>query len=152
MATGMSARRDDAWQSRTSALPSTRVDLSWIAGRIEQWVRFGCITAIEETRHSMRAVGFRPGATFAVVRGQASDMGAVHSSILIATALPFSPPPSSSLAIEPINMRIPNAFRFTGISRSSLYLPLLAHGHSMISDCSSCGSPCQPNTIEHRSA
>lgn len=37
-------------------------------------------------------------------------------------ALPSSPPPSSPLAIEPISMRIPDACRFTGISRSSLYL------------------------------
>lgn len=42
-------------------------------------------------------------------------------------ALPSSPPPSSPLAIEPISMRIPDACRFTGISRSSLYL-LIARG------------------------
>jgi excisionase family DNA binding protein len=38
-----------------------------------------------------------------------------------------SPPPSSPLAIEPISMRIPDACRFTGISRSTLYL-LIARG------------------------
>lgn len=37
------------------------------------------------------------------------------------------PPPSSPLAIEPISMRVPDACRFTGISRSSLYL-LIARG------------------------
>ena len=42
-------------------------------------------------------------------------------------ALPSSPPPSSPLAIEPISMRIPDACRFTGISRSTLYL-LIARG------------------------
>lgn len=42
-------------------------------------------------------------------------------------SLPSSPPPSSPLAIEPISMRIPDACRFTGISRSSLYL-LIARG------------------------
>ena len=42
-------------------------------------------------------------------------------------ALTSSPPPSSPLAIEPISMRIPDACRFTGISRSSLYL-LIARG------------------------
>ncbi|QCB54863.1 DNA-binding protein [Sphingopyxis sp. PAMC25046] len=44
--------------------------------------------------------------------------------------MPFqspAPSPSSPLAIEPISMRIPDACRFTGISRSSLYL-LIARG------------------------
>lgn len=31
-------------------------------------------------------------------------------------------PPSSPLAIEPISMRVPDACRFTGLSRSTLYL------------------------------
>lgn len=31
-------------------------------------------------------------------------------------------PPSSPLTIEPISMRVPDACRFTGISRSTLYL------------------------------
>lgn len=35
--------------------------------------------------------------------------------------------PSSPLAIEPISMRMPDACRFTGISRSTLYL-LIARG------------------------
>ncbi|WP_439486792.1 helix-turn-helix domain-containing protein [Blastomonas fulva] len=36
-------------------------------------------------------------------------------------------PPSSLLSIEPISMRVPDACRFTGISRSTLYL-LIARG------------------------
>lgn len=46
------------------------------------------------------------------------------------TAMPVLlsyPPPSSPLVIEPISMRIPDACRFTGISRSTLYL-LIARG------------------------
>ncbi|WP_447953129.1 helix-turn-helix transcriptional regulator [Sphingopyxis chilensis] len=35
--------------------------------------------------------------------------------------------PSSPLSIEPISMRVPDACRFTGISRSTLYL-LIARG------------------------
>lgn len=35
--------------------------------------------------------------------------------------------PSSPLAIEPISMRVPDACRFTGISRSTLYL-LISRG------------------------
>jgi excisionase family DNA binding protein len=42
--------------------------------------------------------------------------------------MPGTPFPSSSpLSIEPISMRIPDACRFTGISRSTLYL-LIARG------------------------
>lgn len=41
--------------------------------------------------------------------------------------MPFERPPSSPLAIEPISMRVPDACRFTGISRSTLYL-LIARG------------------------
>lgn len=40
---------------------------------------------------------------------------------------PGSLHPSSPLAIEPISMRVPDACRFTGISRSSLYL-LISRG------------------------
>ncbi|MGQ3230841.1 MAG: helix-turn-helix domain-containing protein [Blastomonas fulva] len=36
-------------------------------------------------------------------------------------------PPSSPLSIEPISMRVPDACRYTGISRSTLYL-LIARG------------------------
>src|SRR3990170_6287553 len=36
-------------------------------------------------------------------------------------------PPSSPLSIEPISMRIPDACRYTGISRSTLYL-LISRG------------------------
>lgn len=37
--------------------------------------------------------------------------------------MPFMPQsPSSALTIEPISMRVPDACRFTGISRSTLYL------------------------------
>lgn len=35
--------------------------------------------------------------------------------------------PSSPLAIEPVSMRVPDACRFTGLSRSTLYL-LIARG------------------------
>ena len=35
--------------------------------------------------------------------------------------------PASPLSIEPISMRVPDACRFTGISRSTLYL-LIARG------------------------
>ncbi|WP_446325701.1 helix-turn-helix transcriptional regulator [Blastomonas sp. CACIA14H2] len=47
---------------------------------------------------------------------------------MIGSAMHEHPLPSSSpLSIEPITMRVPDACRFTGISRSTLYL-LIARG------------------------
>lgn len=60
-------------------------------------------------------------------------VGAIAPSCLLVlkqngAAMPGTPlPPSSPLSIEPISMRIPDACRFTGISRSTLYL-LIARG------------------------
>lgn len=43
---------------------------------------------------------------------------------MFGVGMPFQklPPPSSPLSVEPISMRVPDACRFTGISRSTLYL------------------------------
>jgi excisionase family DNA binding protein len=47
---------------------------------------------------------------------------------MIGTDMPGPPlTPSSPLSIEPITMRVPDACRYTGISRSTLYL-LIARG------------------------
>lgn len=50
----------------------------------------------------------------------------------IGVTMPGMPFPSSSpLSIEPISMRVPDACRFTGISRSTLYL-LIARGEVQV--------------------
>lgn len=51
-------------------------------------------------------------------------------SLLLRNGVPMSlipQLPSSALTIEPISMRVPDACRFTGISRSTLYL-LISRG------------------------
>ena len=57
----------------------TTVDLLWIEGRVQRWIRFGRI--VQETIHSRsrRTVGFDPGAIFAFVRWSANDYGTVES-------------------------------------------------------------------------
>lgn len=48
--------------------------------------------------------------------------------LLNGVSMSFIPqPPSSALVTEPISMRVPDACRFTGISRSTLYL-LISRG------------------------
>ena len=64
----------------------TTVDLLWIEGRIERWIRFGRI--MQEAIHSRRrrTVGFDPGAVFAFVRWSANDYGTVESRLDILRA------------------------------------------------------------------
>jgi hypothetical protein len=65
----------------------TTVDLVWIEGRIERWIRFGRI--VQETLHSRSrsTVGFDPGAVFAFVRWSSNDYGTVESRIDILRAV-----------------------------------------------------------------
>lgn len=65
----------------------TEVELTWIEGRFEQWIRFGRVAAERILSRSAKLVAFRPGATFAFVRWTSNDYGTVHSSIAIATAV-----------------------------------------------------------------
>jgi hypothetical protein len=66
----------------------TTVDLLWIEGRIERWIRFGRI--VQETLHnrSESTVGFDPGAVFAFIRWASNDYGTVESRIDILRAVP----------------------------------------------------------------
>lgn len=62
------------------------------------------------------------------VTAAADGFGPLPASKKIGTAMHEYPLPSSSPpSIEPITMRVPDACRFTGISRSTLYL-LIARG------------------------
>src|SRR3546814_3903806 len=70
----------------------TEVELTWIEGRLEQWIRFGRVAAERILSRSTKVAAFRPGATFAFVRWTSNDYGTVHSSIAIMTAVePGSP-------------------------------------------------------------
>ena len=74
--------------------------------------------------HALEAVARRLAGAAAAVDGYAS----LPASKKIGTAMYEYPLSSSSpLSIEPITMRVPDACRFTGISRSTLYL-LIARG------------------------
>jgi SAM-dependent methyltransferase len=66
----------------------THVDLTWIKGRIEHWIRFG--RPVDETIQDAerRFVSFAPGSAFAFVRWAANDFGTIRSRIDIIRAVP----------------------------------------------------------------
>ncbi|AYV48607.1 glycosidase [Caulobacter flavus] len=65
----------------------TRVDLLFLADRIERWIRFGDV--IGETVHDRRrrTVMFAPDTVFAFVRWRAGEYGTVESRIAILRAV-----------------------------------------------------------------
>ena len=65
----------------------TTVDLLWIEGRIERWIRFGRVVQETIRSRSERTVGFDSGAVFAFVRWSANDYGTVESRIDILRAV-----------------------------------------------------------------
>jgi hypothetical protein len=65
----------------------TQVELIWLAGRVERWIRFGCSNGetIVDRRH--RALTFLPGSVFAFVRWASNDFGTILSRIDIVRAV-----------------------------------------------------------------
>lgn len=65
----------------------TRVELTWLEGRIEHWIRFGrdCGETILDRRR--RVLSFAPGNVFAFVRWASNDFGTVVSRMDIVRAV-----------------------------------------------------------------
>lgn len=65
----------------------TQVELFWLEGRIEHWIRFGRSTGetIVDRRH--RVLTFPPGSVFAFVRWASNDFGTMLSRIDIVRAV-----------------------------------------------------------------
>lgn len=70
----------------------TFVDLIWLKGRIEQWIRFGKYSYQHRTDHYRRTVGFEKGETFALVRWASNDFGTVLSRIDILKTVSVTKP------------------------------------------------------------
>ncbi|MEJ6394552.1 DUF2840 domain-containing protein [Gymnodinialimonas sp. 2305UL16-5] len=64
----------------------TTIELTWIEGRIERWLRFGRIVQETIKSRSVNVVGVGPGGIFAFVRWAANDYGTVESRIDILQA------------------------------------------------------------------
>ena len=65
----------------------THVELTWVEGRIEYWIRFGREVGERIVDRRRRIISFRPGAVFAFVRWAANDYGPVISRIDIVRAV-----------------------------------------------------------------
>lgn len=67
----------------------THVDLTWIEGRVEQWLRFGTLVAEQRIDTRRRVVSFPPGVLFALVRWASNDVGTVLSRLdIVRTTTP----------------------------------------------------------------
>ena len=79
----------------------THIELIWIEGRLEHWLRFGLHVAEHIVSRRTRVLSFPPDALFALIRWAANDHGTVKSRIDIVrtvrpgeayTTLPFVRP------------------------------------------------------------
>jgi len=75
----------------------TQVELEWVKGRIENWIRLGRTAEQRIIDSQRRIVSFAPGGVFAFIRWASNDYGTILSRIDILRALapgePFSTVP-----------------------------------------------------------
>ena len=67
--------------------PLTEVELLWIEGRIERWIRFGHRVEDRILDRRRRVFAFAPGSLFAFMRWASNDFGTVVSRIDILRAV-----------------------------------------------------------------
>ena len=65
----------------------TTVDLTWIEGRVERWIRFGRVAEETILTRADKRVAFEPGAIFALVRWSSNEYGTVESRLDILRAV-----------------------------------------------------------------
>lgn len=65
----------------------TEVELYWLEGKIERWIRFGRASDDRILDRRRRVLGFKPGVVFAFVRWASNDYGTVVSRIDIMRAV-----------------------------------------------------------------
>lgn len=66
---------------------NTEVDLLWLDGQIERWIRFGRQAGERIVDRRRRVVEFAPGAIFGFVRWRSGDYGTVESRIAVLRAV-----------------------------------------------------------------
>lgn len=59
----------------------TDIELIWIEGRLEHWIRFGRVAQERILSRRSRTLSFRPGSMIAFIRWAASDYGTIRSRI-----------------------------------------------------------------------
>lgn len=92
----MPERRDHAAKWRHGQAPQDRgdnpdaltaVSLTWVAGKREEWLRFGRPLSDRIINRRTRIASFRPGAIFALVRWVANEFGTIASHIDVVRAV-----------------------------------------------------------------
>lgn len=66
---------------------NTQVELLWLEGQIERWIRFGRIIGERLIDRRRRVVDFAPGSIFSFVRWRSGDYGTADSRIAILRAV-----------------------------------------------------------------
>lgn len=79
----------------------THVELLWIEGQIERWIRFGRIADERILDRRRRVVAFAPGSVFAFVRWASNDYGTLVSRIDILRACAPGEPLSTVPGVTP---------------------------------------------------
>jgi hypothetical protein len=79
----------------------THVELEWIKGRIENWIRFGRTAEQRIVDNQRRIVSFAPGNVFAFVRWASNDYGTILSRIDILRAVAPGEPCSTVPHVRP---------------------------------------------------
>jgi hypothetical protein len=79
----------------------TRVELLWLQGRIENWIRFGRDVDEKIFDRRRRVLSFAPGSVFAFVRWAANDFGTVVPRVDILRAVAPCEPYSTVPFVRP---------------------------------------------------
>ena len=79
----------------------TRVELTWIEGRTEYWIRFGQEAGLQILDSNRRNVFFHPGTIFALIRWAANDFGTIMSRLDILRAVAPDAPYQTLPCVNP---------------------------------------------------
>lgn len=79
----------------------THVELIWVEGRIEYWIRFGRVAKEQILDRHRRIVSFAPGSVFALVRWRSNDYGTIMSRIDILRAVNPNEPHQTLPCVRP---------------------------------------------------
>jgi hypothetical protein len=82
----MTIRSDANVPQANDAPPLTRVELIWLEGRVERWIRFGRSTGETIIDRRQRILSFCPGSVFAFVHWASNVFGTILSRIDIVRA------------------------------------------------------------------
>lgn len=66
---------------------NTDVELLWLEGQIERWIRFGSVAEERLIDRRRRVLSFAPGTIFALVRWESGDYGTTLSRIAVLRAV-----------------------------------------------------------------